>query len=265
MSLVLAALLSPLLLGIITRVKAWFAGRRGAPLLQPYHDLLRLVQKGAVYSHTTTWVFKLAPSVCLACSLGAAALLPSRALPTLLLACSLLALQRFWMVLAALDTGSSFEGMGASREVHFSALAELGLLFSLAVSLSQQQPSLLVGLALFIVVLAESARVPVDDPNTHLELTMVHEVMILDHSGPDLAYMTWAAAIKLWVLGALAASLLSPGLSLLELMGVQIGLALAIGVVESSVARLRLLRISELLATASALAALALLLQTRGS
>ncbi len=265
MSLLLAVLLAPLQLGIIQRVKAWFAGRRGAPLLQPYHDLWRLLHKGAVYSHTTTWVFRLAPSVALACSLGAAALLPSNALPTLLLVCALLALQRFWMVLAALDTGSSFEGMGASREVQFSALAELGLLLSVAVGASGQVPSPLLGLALFIVVLAESARVPVDDPTTHLELTMIHEVMILDHSGPDLAYMTWAAAVKLWALGSLALSLLFPGLTPPELLAGQLALALAIGTVESSVARLRLIRVPELLASAAALAALALLLQARGS
>ena len=204
---------APLLLGIIGRVKAVFAGRTGPPLLQPYRDLLRLARKGAVFSRTATWVFRAGPAVALAATLCAGLLLPMgapaaaiRFAGDFILFAYLLGLARFATILAALDTGSSFEGMGAAREATFSAVAEpalfLGLVslvrstrsFDLSHMLGRQlQPVwwtdapalLLVALALFAVALAENARVPVDDPATHLELTMVHEVMVLDHSGPE--------------------------------------------------------------------------------
>jgi formate hydrogenlyase subunit 4 len=199
----------------------------------------------------------------------------------------LLALMRFFTVLAALDTGSSFEGMGASREVQFSALAEPALLLGLAAlagqsgsfSLSdfvgrldwrhwiQEGPELaLVAGALLVVFLAENARIPVDDPNTHLELTMIHEVMVLDHGGPDLAFILYGAALKLWVLGAVLVGILVPvrtgtpwvdgGAAVLGMFG----LAAAVGAIESSMARLRLLRVPQLLVGACVLSTLALVM-----
>lgn len=281
-----AILVAPLLPGIIQRTKALFAGRRGQPLLQPYHDLFKLIRKGAVYSRTTTWVFRAGPLVSLACMITVLFLMPFGGRPAplsfegdLLLFAALLGLARFFTVTAALDTGSSFEGMGASREVQFSALTEPALFLSLAalalktgsLSLSgmlfpagagPSPVTLLVSASLLVVFLAENARIPFDDPDTHLELTMVHEVMILDHSGPDLAFLLHAAALKLWLLGAvLVGLLLSPG-GFAQIAGMA-GLAVLTGVIESSMARLRLKRVPQLLAGASALAVFALLLVLR--
>ncbi len=293
----LALVLSPLMLGVINRTKAWFAGRRGPPVLQAYYDLSKLLRKGAVYSRTTTWVFRAGPIVGLAAVLEATALVPLGGKPAplafagdLILLAYALGLMRFFTVTAALDTGSSFEGMGASREVTFSALAEPALLLGLAavarltgsLSLSgmsaamspetwrQAGPVLaLVTAALMVVLLAENARLPVDDPNTHLELTMIHEVMALDHSGPDLAFILYGAALKLWVLAALLVGLVWPvrtGNAWLDIgagLGAMFAVAVAVGVVESSMARLRLLRVPQLLVGAGALAALALILTLR--
>jgi formate hydrogenlyase subunit 4 len=291
--LLLALVLSPLLPGIINRVKALFAGRCGPPLLQTYFDLWKLLQKGAVYSRTTTWVFRAGPLVGLAAVLVAAALMPLGNFPALLafpadflLFAGLLALTRFFTVLAALDTGSSFEGMGASREVFFSALAEPALLVALATLVRQAgQLSLssmfgngfagqwleygpvfgLVVVALMIVLLAENARIPVDDPNTHLELTMIHEVMMLDHSGPDFAFILYGGALKLWLFSALIVGTVLPvtghaWLNLLLATGGMSVVAVAVGVIESIMARLRLVVVPQLLVGAGALAAMAFLL-----
>jgi formate hydrogenlyase subunit 4 len=285
------------MLGVINRTKAWFAGRRGPPLLQTYFDLWKLLHKAAVYSRSTTWVFRAGPMVGLAAVLVATALVPLGGEPAplafagdLVLLAYLLGLMRFFTVAAALDTGSSFEGMGASREVTFAALAEPALLLGLAavarqigsLSLSgiyagmsleawrQAGPVLaLVAAALMVVLLAENARVPVDDPNTHLELTMIHEVMVLDHGGPDFAFILCGAALKLWVSAALLVGLVVPvrtGNAWLDLGAALAGMlvvAVAVGVVESSMARLRLLRVPQLLVGAGALAALALILSLR--
>ncbi|HKQ62477.1 MAG TPA: NADH-quinone oxidoreductase subunit H [Candidatus Polarisedimenticolaceae bacterium] len=289
-----ALVLAPLLGGLAQRTKAWFAGRRGAPLLQPYRDLLKLARKGAVYSPTTTWVFRAVPVVGVAAASAALLLLPLGALPAplgfpgdLLLLAGLLAAGRFASVVGALDTGSSFSGMGASREVAFAALGEPTLLLALAAlaratgstSLSgmlgaldvgvwlQAGPALvLVALTLFAVLLADAARIPVDDPATHLELTMIHEVMVLDHSGPDLAAIQYAGALRLWILGALLVGVALPlrsGNAALDAAVQLAGLALVgilIGIVESSMARLRLVRVPQFLVGAAALAVLALML-----
>ncbi|MGA2180912.1 MAG: NADH-quinone oxidoreductase subunit H [Verrucomicrobiota bacterium] len=295
--LLLALILSPLLFGVINRTKALFAGRRGQPLLQTYFDLWKLLRKGAVYSRTTTWIFRAGPMVGLAAALVAATLVPLGNFPALiafpadfLLFAGLLGLMRFFTVVAALDTGSSFEGMGASREVFFSALTEPALFVVLA-TLARQTGQLslstmfepvsgahwlhagpvlgLVIIALMIVLLAENARIPVDDPNTHLELTMIHEVMVLDHSGPDFAFILYAAALKLWMLGALVLGMVlpssggNPWLSLALASGGMFGLAVVIGVIESVMARLRLLVVPQLLIGAGAVATVALILTLR--
>ena len=232
--LAVAFLLAPLLPGIVNRVKAVAAGRRGAPLLQGYFDLVKLLSKGAVYSRTTGLPFRAGPVVGLAAAACAAALLPwagQRALLAfdgdLVLFVYLFGLMRFLTITAAMDTGSSFEGMGASREAAFSALAEPALLLGLAalarragsISLSTMLPVqgigagsgaalLLTAGAAFIVLLAECARIPVDDPTTHLELTMIHEVMVLDHGGVDLAFIEYGSAVKLWCFGGLTVAIL---------------------------------------------------------
>jgi formate hydrogenlyase subunit 4 len=293
----LALGLAPLLLGITNRTKAIMAGRTGQPLLQPYHDVMKLMRKGAVYSRTTTWVFRAGPVVGIAAVGVATALVPfggTRALVAFpgdfVLLVYLLALARFFTVLAALDTGSSFEGMGASREVTFATLAEPALLLGLAaVARRTGSPSLstmlgeatgpvwadsapalaLVAAVLLVVFLAENGRIPVDDPATHLELTMIHEVMVLDHGGPDLAFILYGAAVKQWLLGALLVGLVvpvhtgSPGLDVAAATTGMIALAILTGLVESQMARLRLVHVPNLLVGATVLSVLALLLIVR--
>jgi formate hydrogenlyase subunit 4 len=294
---VLAGLLAPLLPGVVNRTKAWFAGRNGPPLLQTYYDLAKLLRKSAVYSTTTTWVFRAGPLVGLAAVLLTPALLPLGGVPALwsfpgdfLVWAALLAVMRFFTVTAALDTGSAFEGMGASREVQFSALAEPVLLLGLAavargterLSLTGMVAALdaagwanlaatlaLIGAAWLVVFLVENARIPIDDPNTHLELTMIHEVMVLDHSGPDFAFIQYGAALKLWVIGALLVGILVPvhtGSGLLDVAAALaglFGLAVLTGIIESAMARLALLRVPQLLVGAGALSVLALILIRR--
>jgi formate hydrogenlyase subunit 4 len=293
----LALLLAPFLLSLINRTKAFFAGRNGQPWLQPYHDLWKLLRKGAVYSRTTTWVFRAAPLINLAAILAALTLVPFGDAPGLwsfpgdfLVLVGLLGLARLAMVLAALDTGSAFEGMGASREVLIAAVAEPALILSLA-ALARETgklslglihlavgPSLwgtagvvlaLVALALIVVLLAEASRIPVDDPTTHLELTMIHEVMVLDHGGPDLAFILYAQALKLWLLGSLLLCLVFPlagvgALATLVSLLALLALAGVIGIVESIMARLQMQRVPQLLVGALALAAVAFILQRPG-
>jgi formate hydrogenlyase subunit 4 len=284
----IVCLLSPLFLGVIAKVKAFLSGKVGPPVFQPYFDLAKLFRKKCVYSHTVTWIFRAAPAIILAAMLGLSLLVPFGGFKApvqfsgdILLAVSLLALGRFFMILAALDTGSSFEGMGASREAFFSCLSELALfmnfitlaLLTKSISLSQMlgadvpvswkglEPALLLVMAsFFIVLLAENCRIPVDDPETHLELTMIHEVMILDHSGVDLAYMLYAAALKLFIFSGVLVSIIipvrtgNPVMDMTIFLGGMLGLAILVGIVESSMARLRLNRIRLLLLVSFALA-----------
>jgi len=286
-----------MLLGVINQTKAFFAGRQGQPYLQLYYDLWRLLRKGAVYSRTTTWLFRAGPVVGLAATLLALAIVPMAGSSAvlafrgdLLLLAYGLGLGRFFTVTAALDTGSAFEGMGASREVQFAALAEPALLLGLAAigrragsfclsdMMRAVDPTLwvhagpeivLVAVAVAVVLLAENSRIPVDDPNTHLELTMIHEVMVLDHSGPDFAFISYGAALKLWVFSSIFVGLLVPlrfGQPLFEEAFFASGMiltAIAIGAVESSMARLKLSRVPQFLIGASALSALALVLSLR--
>ena len=285
---------APLLIGVINRTKAWCAGRTGPPLLQPYHDLRKLFRKGVVYSESSSWILRAGPVVGLSAVVTAATIIPFGGLPVLLsfngdliLFAYLFGLARFFTILMALDSGSSFEGMGASREAAFSALAEPVLLLTLAViakytgqiSFSKIFPAIdfgywpkagpafvLIGLALLIVFLAENARIPVDDPNTHLELTMIHEVMVLDHSGPDLGMIHYAAAVKMWLLGTLLTGIIVPvrgGRPLADVAAALLAmmlLAAVVGLIESSMARLRLQRVPQLLVGAAALSILAAIL-----
>lgn len=295
--ILLAMSLAPGFQGLVNRVKAIIAGRIGAPVLQPYHDILKLCRKGAVYSQTTTWVFRAGPIVGLAAVIAATTLMPLGAIPALInfpadfvLFAYLLGLERFFTVIAALDTGSSFEGMGASREVTFAALTEPVLFLTLVV-LARQSASLslssilrhfstdvwihaapalgLTAGALLVVFLAENARIPVDDPTTHLELTMIHEVMVLDHCGPDLAMIEYSAALRLWLMAALIEAIIVPchagngwldaGAALIGMAGI----AVLTGLIESTMARLRLIHIPQLLIGAGVLAAVAFVLVLR--
>ena len=288
----LLLLVPPLLPGIITKTKAVMAGRKGPPVLQLYRDLGKLLGKGAVYSMTTTWIFRAAPIVTLAAALCAGLLAPlvGPASPIgfvgdVVLFAYLLGLGRFFTMAAALDTGSSFEGMGASREAAFSALAEPTLFLVLAILcipagspsfaaawaalpwqtwIAAHPPLLAAAVALFVVLLAENSRIPVDDPNTHLELTMIHEVMVLDHGGPDLAFILYGGAIKLFLFASLLVHILVPvpaglaGLPVL-LLGLA-AVAVVVGIVESITARIRLVRVPQFLVGASVVAVLGLLI-----
>jgi len=293
----LGLVLAPLLSGVINRVKAAFAGRSGPPLTQTYRNLRKLLGKGATYSATTTWVFRAGPIAGLAAAVTALSLLPFGGQPALLafpgdllLFAYMLGLSRFTTMTAALDTGSSFEGMGASREAWFAVLAEPALLLGLAaltrqtgsLSLSAVLPLvtgplwaraglvlLLVSATLLVVLLAENSRIPVDDPCTHLELTMIHEVMVLDHGGPDLAFVEYAAALKLWLLSALLANVIvpvrtgNPWIDGLACLAGVFAIAGLVGLAESTLARLRLRQVPQLLATVVAFAALAMMLLWR--
>lgn len=274
----------PLLLGIINKTKAWFGGRNGPPVLQLYYDLIKLARKGVVLSTATTWIFIAGPVVTLAAVFMAGLMIPTGRFPApitftgdLILFAYLLGLARFFTTAAALDTGSAFEGMGAAREVTFACLSEPALFFGLLVlakasgsiqlttmlqgiiggfSATMAAPLVLVSIGLFIVLLAETCRVPVDDPNTHLELTMIHEVMVLDHSGPLFGMILYGAAIKLFVLGSLLLHIVFPfqveplWLNWPLFIAEMLALSVVIGIVESVMARLQMRHIPYLLVAA---------------
>ncbi|HWB49522.1 MAG TPA: NADH-quinone oxidoreductase subunit H [Stellaceae bacterium] len=285
-----ALLLAPLFVGLINRVKACVAGRRGPPLVQPYRDIGKLLRRGAVYGEVTTPLVRLGPVLNLATLLVALLIVPFPGggatvgfAGDLIVLVGLFALGRFATVLAALDTGSSFEGMGASREMHFAALAEPALLIALAtlarITGATDLGSIygamttagwthdgaalaLVGMSFLVLELVENSRIPVDDPTTHLELTMIHEVMVLDHGGPDLGFIQYGAALKLWLVGALLVGLmpvpgagpwLAGGVALLGMAG----LAVAIGMIESAMARYRLVTVPQFIVGAATVSAVA--------
>ncbi len=287
-------LLPPLLLGVINKTKAAFAGRVGPPCLQPYYDLIKLWRKGSVFSTSTSWVFKAGPVAGVATAALAALLVPVAGHAPLsfegdaILFAYLFALGRFFTVAAALDTGSAFEGMGGAREATFSSLAEPALFFGLLVlgrlSRSLSLGAMLAGgnwppraaaslvlvvAALFIVLLAENSRVPFDDPNTHLELTMIHEVMVLDHGGPALGAVLYGASLKLFVLAALIVGIAlrhlgaNPWIAWGALLSGLFAVAVGIGVVESVMARLRLMHVPSLLVAACMLSAFGIVLLAR--
>lgn len=288
----LLVLVMPILLvGVVNRTKSRWAGRHGPGLLQSGWDLLRLLRKQPVYSAASTPLFRAGAWVVLAASLLAALIAPllGAAAPLqfshdFIVFAYTLGLARLFLMLSALDVGSSFEGMGAAREASFTAFIEpaLFLLIGTAgLATGQTHFAGMIGqwhqaasfpwlavpavAVLLMLLQAEAARVPVDDPLTHLELTMVHEVMILDHSGPELAAMQFASALKMTIYAGLIAALLNPFdllarplpavIASLSIMG---GVAVAVGCVESLTARLRLRFVPGYLMGASLVAALCL-------
>ncbi len=289
---VLVALAMPVLLpGLVNRTKSLWAGRKGPGLLQPLWDLLRLLHKRPVYSVVTTPLFRAGPWVVLASSVMAALiapilgnLAPLQFSHDFIFFAYTLGLARLFLMLSALDVGSSFEGMGAAREASFTSFIEPALFLligsamvagggasfaELVARLHGSEAFVWLALplvvVLFILLQAEAARVPVDDPLTHLELTMVHEVMILDHSGPELAAMQYAAGLKMTIYAGLIAALLNPFdattaplLAVLSAVLIMALVALAVGCVESLMARLRMRLVPRYLMLASLLAALCL-------
>jgi formate hydrogenlyase subunit 4 len=271
----LYAALGPLLVGWVRKVKAVLQNRRGAPVLQPYRDLRKLLMKEARVAHTASPLFRAAPYIVFSATVPlVAASLPTAAIADIIALVGLLALARFFLALAGMDVGTAFGGMGASREMLVSALAEPAMLmavFTLAMTAHSTnlasvvdyhltttvvlRPSFLFALGgLILVAIAETGRIPVDNPATHLELTMIHEAMLLEYSGRHLALMEWAAQIKLVLYGALIANVFFPwgiaaslapaalGLGLVAIVGklLILGAALAIG--ETVLAKMRLFR-----------------------
>ncbi|MGE5549575.1 MAG: respiratory chain complex I subunit 1 family protein [Bacteroidota bacterium] len=273
------------LAGLSEKTKAFMAGRKGRPLLQPWHDFVKLLRKSQVKSNSASALSAWAPLVSLAAVLTAGLLLPlagHRALPgfpgDIVLFAYLLALARFVMILNALDAGSSFEGMGAAREAVFGLLGE-AILFMLLGTLTlftggssfsdwplivQKSSALGLpvalsgGFLLFVLLLLEGCRVPFDDPNTHLELTMIHEVMILDNSGPDLAFLNYGGMLKMAIFASLIAGLFGVPAGPWGALGVHFaivsGVGVLLGLMESVMARIRLQILPQLLLGVSGLA-----------
>lgn len=289
LSITLAVLLAPLFIGIVNQTKAFFAGRRGPGLFRLYADIGKLLRKSCPRPERSTWIFDIAQAVSLSSVVVAAIAFPwigGGCLASFVPAAFffyILSTGRFFTVLGSLDAASAFEGMGASREVQFSALVEpvvfivLGFLVLLTGDVSfpgmlsgvssgswsaNAIPLVLALVAFFAVFLLENCRVPFDDPETHLELTMIHEAMLLDTGGPDLAFALYAAALKFELLAAFFVKMFMPsfGCVWLQMFALFSGVALlsaATGVVESVMARMRFLRTPQTLMGVAFIAALA--------
>ncbi len=296
----LLLVLSPLVSGLIKRAKARLQNRRGPPVWQPYLDLAKFLRKDMVISEHASWVLAWAPAVVFLTALLAGLLVPTITVQAplslfggVLALVGLLALGRFFLALGGLDAGSAFGGMGSSREMTLAAIAEPALMlaiFTVAIAAGSTDLSRIVAAtlgpgwrlldpmhvlafaALFIVLLAETGRLPVDNPATHLELTMIHEAMLLEYSGRSLALMEWGAALKQLVMMTLLVNVFFPiglapagagpadlGLALLAYLAKLFAVALCVVVVETANAKLRLFRVPDLLSAAFVLAALALL------
>lgn len=290
---------SPFVVGLIRKVKARLQVRRGASVFQPYADLTKLFRKQPVVSTTTSWIFTVTPYILFASTLTAGLLVPVFVSKTpltfagnIIALVYLLALGTFFLILAGLDAGSAFGGMGSSREAIVASLTEPAMImavFAIALTtgstnlstivhktallegvVTDPSPHLMALAALFIVAIAETGRVPVDNPATHLELTMIHEAMILEYSGRYLALVEWAAGLKLLVFLTLIANVFAPwgiatslepgalGLGVLVYLVKVSALAVLIGVIESMFAKLRLFRVTDLLGVAYILALLGL-------
>ena len=296
---ILVAALSPLLVGAVRKIKAFMQNRHGASLLQPYRDLAKLFHKDEVIAADASWITYAAPYVVFGTTLVLAAGLPlvSTAitvapLADLLIFVYTVAAGAFALALAGIDSGGGFGGFGASREMMIAAITEGSFVLSLFVvallahstnfitmtfavhdiTTAHLLPLILAGVAFFVTLLAENARLPIDNPATHLELTMVHEAMLLEYSGKRLALMEWAAANKLLIFSGLLVSIFIPwGVTTTTLVRPLIastlyflvklcGVALLIGVLESVMPKLRLFRLPDLLFTAFVLTVIALII-----
>jgi formate hydrogenlyase subunit 4 len=297
--LLLVVLAAPLLTGWVNQCQAWLQNRSGAGVLQPYRVLHKLFHKDAVMAHNASWLFRITPYIVFGCMWLAAAIIPiiavdlpfSQAADVIALV-GVFALARMFIALAAMDIGTSFGTLGARREMLVSFLAEPALLMVLftasMISHSTQLPRIVealahhhfvlypslafAGLAFVIVLLAENARIPVDNPSTHLELTMIHEAMILEYSARHLALIEWASSLKLFAYITIGIALFLPhgiaevgnwsglplalGLLLVKLLLAGAGLAL----LETVMAKMRIFRAPEFLGTAFLLAVLGLLI-----
>ncbi len=294
----LLVLLAPVAVGFVASCKARLQNRRGAGLLQPWRNLRKLFAKQVVMPEHASWIFRFAPYVVFTATVMAASCVPALLVDTplsltadVIALVALLALARFFLALAGMDIGTAFGGMGASREMTFSALAEPAMLMSVFVlSLGAHstnlttmishtlntpiilQPSLAFALvAMLMIAVVENGRIPIDNPTTHLELTMIHEVMILEYSGRHLALMEWASMIKLTLFATLIIDLFLPWgitpqaenlsviVALLLWIGKLFALLLALAIIETGLAKLRMFEVPEFLSAAFVLAFLGLL------
>jgi len=286
---ILFVVLSPLFASWIKRVKCWLQNRRPPPLLQPYFDLKRLFSKQVVMSVDASSIFRITPYIVAAATLLAAVVvpliavnLPTTAIADVIVLAGFFALARFFQALAGMDIGTAFGGMGASREMTISALAEPAMLmavFTLAMVASSTnlstmidyimgeglvlRPSLLFALlSLVLVAIAETGRIPVDNPATHLELTMIHEAMILEYGGRHLALIEWASQLKLMIYGVLIANIFFPwgiasdlnipslGAAALAITAKLMVLGVLLAVGETLIAKMRLFRVTSFLVLA---------------
>ncbi len=300
LQIVVPIVTAPFIFGVIKKTKARIQNRRGPSVLQPYADLMKLLRKEVLVSERASWIFSFTPHVLAGSVLVIMLLVPTIFTPLplhwvgdIITVAYLLALGRFFLALAGLDAASAFGGLGSSREMSIASIIEPAMMlsiFAVAVtagstnlsvvvqSLSTTPASafnpshLLAFVALFIVTIAETGRIPVDNPETHLELTMIHEAMILEYSGRHLAFIEWSAQMKMLIFLSLLSNLFFPvglattltpaalGISLLAFEAKCVVLAIAIAIVESTNAKLRLFRVPDLLMTAFILSLLSLLL-----
>ncbi len=285
----LAILAAPFFSGLILKVKAFFGGKKGPPLLINYYTLIKLLKKGSVYSSSTTILFKMGPVISLGTTLCVLLFLPVAGHPPvfsfkgdILFILYVLGLGRFFTIAAAMDTASPFEGMGAAREAYFPIICEAAmfmiLVFFYRLTDELQLSAYFMGhhtielwnlagasllfivFAFIIILLTENSRVPVDDPATHLELTMIHEVMVLDHSGPDLGLIELGSFSKLFFYATLITRLIMPvdtGSFGLDIALFAVGLCIVyavIGVIESVMARFKMDKVPQFVLTSFALA-----------
>ena len=291
--------ISPAIVGLSRKIKARLQCRRGAAIFQPYADLAKLFRKEPVVSTKTSWIFIVTPYIVFASTLAAGLLVPTfvdqnplNFAGNIIALVYLFALGTFFLMLAGLDAGSAFGGMGSSREAVIASLTEPAMILSIfAIALTagstnlstivhktatlegivtDPSPRLMALAALFIVAIAETGRVPVDNPATHLELTMIHEAMVLEYSGRYLALVEWAAGIKLVVFLTLIANVFAPwgiatslsplnlGVGLVTYIVKVAGLAALIGIIECMFAKVRLFRVTDLLGVAFILSLLGL-------
>lgn len=284
---IIILLLAPFfVIGIIKKTKAFWGARKGVSIFQPLWDTIRLFKKQTVVSSTTSWIFNLAPIAVFASTLLAGLFAPMlnchsviEVQAAFVIFSYILGFSKFLALISAMDVGSSFEGMGASREACFTTIVEPAffIILASAIALSGNfnfsSISTILNnsgafgvliitiavIALFIMLLTECSRVPVDDPTTHLELTMIHEVMILDNSGVDLALLTWAAGIKMVILMSLIANLIipigtEPIIATVLFVLIFMVLGVIIGTLESAIARIRMSHVFEFIFVMSSLA-----------
>lgn len=292
LNLIIVLFVPFLMLGVIKKTKAFWGGRYGAPVLQPLYDFVKLMKKDFVISKTTSGIFRITPVVVIASALFAALFVPLASSSAIInipagfiIFAYILGLSKFFSLIGAMDTGSSFEGMGASREACFTTIVEpaffmlLASIMALSGNYTFDALSKIIEnsgnygilicifalIALFIMILTEGSRVPVDDPATHLELTMIHEVMILDNSAADLALITWASGIKMLLLSSLIAAIVIPQglpqwMAVLAYLALMYIISVIIGTIESATARIRMSHVFEFIFVMSSFALVVLAL-----